>query len=50
MNPISLRQATYADSEFAYKVKKAALGKYVEKTYGEWNEEFQVSCLKPKTS
>jgi GNAT superfamily N-acetyltransferase len=39
-NNISPRQATYADTRFAYKVKKAALGKYADKTYDDWNLEF----------
>lgn len=38
---IALRQATPADSDFAYQVKKVALGEYVQKTYGEWDEAFQ---------
>ena len=38
---ISLRQATLTDSDFAYQVKKTALGEYVKKTYGEWDEAFQ---------
>jgi len=40
MNPISLRQATYDDSEFAYQIKKAAFREYVEKVWG-WDEETQ---------
>jgi GNAT superfamily N-acetyltransferase len=38
---ISLRPATPADSDFAYQVKKVALGDYVKKTYGRWDEVFQ---------
>src|SRR5919204_6392253 len=38
---IALRQATLTDSDFAYQVKKTALGEYVKKTYGEWDEAFQ---------
>ena len=38
---ISLRQATSADSDFAYHVKKIALGEYVKRTYGKWDEAFQ---------
>jgi hypothetical protein len=38
---ISLRPATPADSDFAYQVKKVALGGYVTKTYGRWDEVFQ---------
>jgi ribosomal protein S18 acetylase RimI-like enzyme len=40
---IVLRQATPADSDFAYHVKKVALGEYVKKTYGRWDEAFQRS-------
>jgi len=36
----SLRPARPDDSEFVFQVKKAALGEYVEKTWG-WDEEFQ---------
>jgi len=38
---ISLRQATHADSAFAYQVKKVALGEYIQQTYGRWDEAFQ---------
>jgi ribosomal protein S18 acetylase RimI-like enzyme len=38
---ISLRQAALTDSDFAYQVKKIALGNYVKKVYGEWDEVFQ---------
>jgi ribosomal protein S18 acetylase RimI-like enzyme len=38
---IALRQATLTDSDFAYHVKKVALGEYVKKTYGRWDEAFQ---------
>jgi len=41
MSNVQLRQATPADSDFAYQVKKAALGEYVAKTWG-WDEEFQL--------
>jgi ribosomal protein S18 acetylase RimI-like enzyme len=36
----SLRPARPEDSEFVFQVKKAALGEYIEKTWG-WDEEFQ---------
>ncbi len=36
----SLRPARLEDSEFVFQVKKAALGEYIEKTWG-WDEEFQ---------
>jgi GNAT superfamily N-acetyltransferase len=42
-NNISLREATYADTRFAYKVKKAALGKYADKTYDDWNIQFLLN-------
>ena len=35
-----MRKATAADSEFAYRTKKAAFRKYVEKVWG-WDEEEQ---------
>ena len=38
---ISLRPATPADNDFAYQVKKVALGEYVKKMYGRWDEVFQ---------
>jgi hypothetical protein len=38
---ISLRQATPADSAFAYQVKKVALGEYIKQTYGRWDGAFQ---------
>jgi ribosomal protein S18 acetylase RimI-like enzyme len=37
---VTLRAATQDDSEFVFLVKKAALGKYVEQTWG-WEESFQ---------
>ena len=37
---VTLRAATQDDSEFVFLVKKAALGKYVEQTWG-WDESFQ---------
>jgi len=37
MDEPTLREATAADAEFAYSVKRAALGEYVEKTWG-WDE------------
>jgi len=36
----SLRAARPEDSEFVFHVKKAALGEYIEKTWG-WDEQFQ---------
>jgi GNAT superfamily N-acetyltransferase len=38
---ISLRIATAKDLEFLYSLLKAALGPYVEQTYGPWHEEEQ---------
>lgn len=35
-----LRQAKPEDSEFVFRVKKAALGEYIRLTWG-WDEEFQ---------
>jgi len=40
MDNLRLRQATADDSQFAYRTKKAAFKKYVEKVWG-WNEEEQ---------
>jgi GNAT superfamily N-acetyltransferase len=40
MNSVSLRTATPADSEFAYRVKKVAFGQYIEQAGG-WDEEQQ---------
>jgi GNAT superfamily N-acetyltransferase len=40
MDNLRLRKATVADSEFAYRTKKAAFRKYVEKVWG-WDEEEQ---------
>jgi ribosomal protein S18 acetylase RimI-like enzyme len=40
MLDVTLRPATDQDSEFVYLVKKAALGPYIELTWG-WDEEFQ---------
>ena len=37
---VTLRAATRDDSEFVFRVKKAALGRYVEQTWG-WDESFQ---------
>jgi GNAT superfamily N-acetyltransferase len=36
----TIRPARPADSEFVYQVKKAALGEYIEQTWG-WDEVFQ---------
>jgi hypothetical protein len=36
----TLRPARREDSEFVFQVKKAALGKYIEQTWG-WDEGFQ---------
>jgi len=36
-----MRKATADDSEFAYRTKKAAFRKYVEKVWGCWDEEEQ---------
>lgn len=38
---VLLRGATASDSEFVYLVKKKALGKYIDKTWG-WDEETQL--------
>ena len=40
MDDLRLRKATADDSEFAYRTKKAAFRKYVEKVWG-WDEEEQ---------
>jgi GNAT superfamily N-acetyltransferase len=40
MNDVVLREAGPADSEFAYRTKKAAFREYVEKVWG-WDEEVQ---------
>ena len=40
MDNLGLRKATADDSEFAYRTKKAAFRKYVEKVWG-WDEEEQ---------
>ena len=40
MDNVTLRQAEPNDSEFAYRVKKAALKEYVEQVYG-WDEDEQ---------
>jgi len=37
---VTLRKATAEDSEFVFCVKKAALGEYIEQTWG-WDEDFQ---------
>lgn len=37
---VSVRASTDADQEFAFHVKKLALGAYVERVWG-WNESFQ---------
>jgi ribosomal protein S18 acetylase RimI-like enzyme len=37
---LTIRQSKPADKTFAYEVKRAALGNYVEQTWG-WNEQFQ---------
>ncbi|MEJ2239139.1 MAG: GNAT family N-acetyltransferase [Gemmatimonadales bacterium] len=48
----SLKPARPEDSEFVFQVKKAALGEYIEKTWG-WDEQFQrdfhVSEYQPTT-
>jgi ribosomal protein S18 acetylase RimI-like enzyme len=38
---VTLRSATDQDSAFVFLVKKAALGRYIEQTWG-WDEEFQL--------
>ena len=38
---ISLRPATQEDVEFLFSLLKAALGPYVEQTYGPWSEDEQ---------
>ncbi|MDH4156207.1 MAG: GNAT family N-acetyltransferase [candidate division Zixibacteria bacterium] len=40
MNDLRLRKATPGDSQFAFRTKKAAFGKYVEAVWG-WDEEEQ---------
>jgi ribosomal protein S18 acetylase RimI-like enzyme len=40
MDNLRLRKATADDSQFAYRIKKAAFKKYVEKVWG-WDEEEQ---------
>jgi len=45
---ISLRQATHADSAFAYQVKKIALGEYIQQTYGRWDKAFQCEFHFPR--
>jgi GNAT superfamily N-acetyltransferase len=40
MDNLRMRKATADDSEFAYRTKKAAFRKYVEKVWG-WDEEEQ---------
>jgi ribosomal protein S18 acetylase RimI-like enzyme len=39
---IGLRPATAADSEFCYRVHRAAMGEYVAQVWG-WDEEVQVA-------
>ena len=38
---VGLRQALYTDKEFAYEVKKQALGPYVQQVWG-WSEDVQL--------
>ena len=44
MIEITLQRATQEDLEFAFAVKKAALGDYVAKTHG-WDEAEQRASL-----
>ncbi len=37
MDDLKLKKATAADSEFAYRVKRAAFREYVERVWGEWD-------------
>lgn len=39
---ITLRPCLASDSDFYYNVKKITLKEYVEKTYGDWNEKYQL--------
>lgn len=39
----SLREATEADRNTVYALKKAAFSKYVKKQYGDWNEAEQLN-------
>jgi GNAT superfamily N-acetyltransferase len=41
MQSIRLRPATRRDADFAYRLHRAALGDYVEQTYGPWDDEWQ---------
>jgi ribosomal protein S18 acetylase RimI-like enzyme len=34
------------DYQFGYDIKKITLGEYIEKTWGEWNEEEQIKYYK----
>jgi hypothetical protein len=47
MIDVNLRQATDADSEFAYQTKKAAFRMYVEMVWG-WNEPEQRQMHKKR--
>jgi ribosomal protein S18 acetylase RimI-like enzyme len=38
---ITLRPATFDDSEFVFSVKREALGPAIERTWGPWDEDFQ---------
>ena len=41
MNIPTLRLATWQDSDFLYRLHRAALREYVEQTWGKWDEEYQ---------
>jgi ribosomal protein S18 acetylase RimI-like enzyme len=42
MTPVALRPATAADSEFCYRLHKAAMGNYITTIWG-WDEQVQRS-------
>jgi hypothetical protein len=42
MTPVALRPATAADSEFCYRLHKAAMGNYITAIWG-WDEQVQRS-------
>ena len=46
INDIEIVPISVDDYQFGYNIKKLTLGKYIEETYGEWNENIQIESYK----
>ena len=43
---INLKPITFDDYDFGYEIKRKVIKEYIEKTWGKWDEEEQISSYK----